>query len=132
MPTDVRQARPHATVQRDRLDDLQLELDHALEAVRPRLGATHPMYIGGRAVTADTPFEDRSPIDTPLLPGRFQSAAPGAVDDAAAAAQEAAVAWRATRWSDRVEVLRRLAALIHANRLELSRHWWNAGSFARM
>src|SRR5262245_13315245 len=122
MPTDVQQVphRPHATVHSDRLADLHEQLDRETASVRATFGATHPMYIGGAPVEAREQFDDRSPIDTRLLLGKFQR---GSREDAAAAVKAAQAAypkWAATRWDDRVDVLRRLAQTIHGRRLELS------------
>lgn len=100
--------------------DLHQQLDSAVASVRTTFGATHPMYIGGAAVHSREQFEDRSPIDTRVLLGRFQR---GSREDAAAAvkaAQDAYPAWCARPWEDRVDLLRRLAKTIHARRLELS------------
>lgn len=100
--------------------DLHQQLDAAVAAARTTFGATHPMYVGGAAVEARDQFEDRSPIDTRLLLGRFQR---GSGDDAAAAvkaAQSAYASWSSRSWEDRVDLLHRLAKTIHARRLELS------------
>lgn len=110
----------YATMMADRMEDLHRELDRAVAAVRTRFGDTFPMYIGGAPVRATEQFDDRSPVDTRLLIGRFQRGTPEHVDDAVAAAREAFHRWSSKRWDDRVDVLRRLAQIIHANRVELS------------
>lgn len=120
---DVR--RPHtkvtyATMMADRMDDLHRELDRAVATVRTRFGNTFPMFIGGAPVTAGEQFEDRSPIDTRILIGRFQHGTREHVADAVRAAHDAFPRWSALRWEDRVDILRRLAQSIHAHRVELS------------
>lgn len=120
---DVRRASTkvtYATMMADRLDDIHRELDRAAAAVRTRFGETYPMYIGGAAVTAAEQFEDRSPIDTRIVIGRFQKGTREHVERAVAAAAEAFPRWSSMRWDDRVDILRRLAQIIHANRVELS------------
>ena len=116
-------ARPkvtYATMMADRIDDVHRELDRSIAAVRTRFGETHPMYIGGVPVTAAEQFDDRSPIDTRTLLGRFQRGSRDHVRDAVRAAREAYPQWSSMRWDDRVDLLRRLAQIIHANRIELS------------
>ena len=123
MATDVRRAHPkvtYATMMADRMDDLHRELDRAVAAVKTRLGETFPMFIGGTPVGADEQFDDRSPIDTRILIGRFQRGTREHVHAAVQAAHEAFPGWSSMRWEDRVDVLRRLAQIIHANRVELS------------
>jgi 1-pyrroline-5-carboxylate dehydrogenase len=123
MATDVRRAPSkvtYATMMADRLDDVHRELDRAVAAVKTRLGEIQPMYIAGTPVSAAEQFEDRSPIDTRILVGRFQSGTREHVHAAVAAAREAFPAWASMRWDDRVDLLRRLAQVIHANRVELT------------
>lgn len=54
MPTDVRQTqtRPHAIVQRDRLDDLQRELDRAVDAGRRRRPSAPRFIAQGQKCSA--------------------------------------------------------------------------------
>jgi 1-pyrroline-5-carboxylate dehydrogenase len=110
----------YATMMADRMDDLHRELDRAVATVRTRFGGTFPMYIAGAPVEAAEQFEDRSPVDSRIVIGRFQRGTHEHVRDAVAAAREAFATWSQLRWDDRVELLRRLAQIIHANRIELS------------
>jgi 1-pyrroline-5-carboxylate dehydrogenase len=117
--------RPHpkvtyATMMADRMDDLHRELDRAVATVKTRFGGSYPMFIGGAPVTASEQFDDRSPIDTRIVLGRFQSGTREHVEAAVRAAKEAFPRWAAERWEDRVDILRRLSHIIHANRVELS------------
>ena len=73
----------------ERMEDLHRELDAAIERVRAGFGKSYPMMIGGRAVRAASEFDDRSPIDTRILLGRFQSGGREHVRDAVAAAKAA-------------------------------------------
>src|SRR5918999_5305500 len=123
MATDTRRAHhkvTYATMMADRMDDLHRDLDRAVATVRTRFGDAMPMFIGGAPVTAAEQFEDRSPIDTRILIGRFQSGTREHVQQAIQAAHDAFPRWSAMRWEDRVDTLRRLAQIIHANRVELS------------
>jgi 1-pyrroline-5-carboxylate dehydrogenase len=122
MATDVRRANKvtYATMMADRLDDVHRELDRAVATVKTRFGDTYPMYIGGIPVAAGEQFDDRSPIDTRVLLGRFQRGTRENVRAAVAAARDAFPAWSSMRWDDRVDLLRRLAQVIHANRVQLT------------
>src|SRR5437763_1697191 len=76
--------------------------------------------IGGQAARASSEFVDRSPIDTRIVLGRFQSASREQVRDAIAAARGAFPTWSARPWSDRVSLLKNVAETIRAHRWELS------------
>jgi len=110
----------YATMMADRLDDVHRELDRAAATVKSRLGDSYPMFIGGTPVSAVEQFDDRSPIDTRIIVGRFQRGTREHVRAAVDAARDAFPRWSATRWDDRVDLLRRLAQIIHANRVELT------------
>src|SRR6185295_18720399 len=65
-------------------------------------------------------FDDRSPIDTRIVLGRFQQGTREHVKSAIAAARSAYPAWAATPWRARVEMLKKAADGIRARRWELS------------
>jgi 1-pyrroline-5-carboxylate dehydrogenase len=44
------------------------------EVEKKYLGRSYPIYIGGEEVWTGEEFEDRSPVDTSILVGRFQKA----------------------------------------------------------
>ncbi len=92
--------------------ELHERFDAALAAVGPTLGADHPMYVEGRPRTADSTYEVRSPIDRERLVGRFPAGTAADADAAVQAARRAWPAWSRTPWTQRVAVLRRVAALI--------------------
>src|SRR5947207_1731366 len=110
----------YATMTADRMEDLHRELDAAIERVKTRFGRSYPMMIGGREIRSSSEFEDRSPIDTRILLGRFQSASREQVRDAIAAARQAFPKWSARPWSDRVSLVKKVADAIRAHRWELS------------
>jgi 1-pyrroline-5-carboxylate dehydrogenase len=99
---------------------LHQRFDTALAEVRGALGQDHAMHIGGLARHAARQFELRSPIDRELLLGRFPLGSAADVDDAVAAARAAAPGWAATPYLQRIESLRRAAALIEQRVYELS------------
>ncbi|HZP49125.1 MAG TPA: aldehyde dehydrogenase family protein [Vicinamibacterales bacterium] len=123
METDVKRTQQkitYATMTADRMEDLHRELDTAIERVKSAFGKSYPMVINGREVKAAAEFDDRSPIDTRILLGRFQSGGRQEVRDAIAAARAAFPAWSARRWQDRVAMLKHVADKIRDHRWELS------------
>lgn len=94
--------------------------DAALLHVRERTGATHAHYIGGDDTPGGSLRDDRSPIDTRLLLGRFPAAGSADVAAAVAAAKEAFPGWRATPPAERNRLLRRVGELIEQRVYEIS------------
>ena len=110
----------YATMSGDQMADLHRELDVAIEEVKNGFGATHPMLIGGQAVEGPDQFDDRSPIDTRILIGRFHKATREQAQEAIAAARKAFPAWSRVPWEERVATVRRIGQSIRARRAELS------------
>jgi len=110
----------YATMSGDQMEDLHRELDAAVASVRTSFGKRYPLVIGGREVRAASEFEDRSPIDTRILLGTFQSASREQAREAIAAARAAYPAWSARPWTERVTLLKKAADGIRARRWELS------------
>ena len=110
----------YATMSGDALDDLHRELDVAIERVKSAFGRSYPLVIGGHEVRAANEFDDRSPIDTRILLGTFQSASREQTRDAIAAAKGAYPAWSARPWQERVALLKKAADGIRERRWELS------------
>ncbi len=101
-------------------EEMHLEYDRALENVRKGMGNTRSMWIDGREVSGRETFDNRSPVDTGLVIGRFQD---GAAKDAAAAVDAAASgfrAWSHTPWHKRVELMLKAADIISSQRFELA------------
>jgi 1-pyrroline-5-carboxylate dehydrogenase len=94
--------------------------ERALAKLKTGLGREYPLFVGGERRRAVEQFEDRSPINTDWVLGRFQK---GGVDDAKAAiaaAREAFPAWSALPWQRRVRYLRAVAALINERVFEFA------------
>ncbi len=100
--------------------NLHVEFDAAIARVKGTLGRTYPMQINGEAVNAAEQFDDRSPIDTRILLGRFQQGGREHVQQAIAAARAAAPGWAATPWKERVRLLKRLCDAIRSHQYDLS------------
>jgi 1-pyrroline-5-carboxylate dehydrogenase len=123
MATDAKGAQTkitYATMTADRMVDLHRVLDRAIEQVRTTFGKSYPLVIGGQVIRSASEFEDRSPIDTRILLGRFQSASREEVRQAIAAARRAFPKWSARPWADRVSLLKKVADAIRAHRWELA------------
>ena len=108
----------YATMSAD--PNLHTEFDAAIGRVKGKLGQTYPMYVNGQAVTAGSQFDDRSPIDTRIVLGRFQQGGREHVQQAIAAARAAFPAWSATPWQERVRLLRKVADTIRKHQFDLS------------
>ncbi len=100
--------------------NIHVEFDAAIERVKGTLGKTHPMYIGGKPVNTPEQFDDRSPIDTRILLGRFQQGGREHVQQAIAAARAAAPAWAATPWQERIKILKKVCDTIRKHQYDLS------------
>src|SRR5688500_12979749 len=111
MATMPRMKITYATLSADN-EELQASFDAAVERARADLGRSYPMIIGDEERTAAETFEDRSPIDTDVVLGRFPVGSRQDVRDAIAAARDAFPGWSATPWRDRRTTLRRAADLI--------------------
>src|SRR5215468_10654679 len=123
METDVKRTEQkitYATMTADRMEDLHRELDAAIERVKGTFGKSYSMVIGGREVRAAGEFDDRSPIDTRIVLGKFASGGRQEVRDAITAAKEAFPAWSARPWQDRVAMLKNVANKIRDHRWDLS------------
>src|SRR5437867_5601350 len=119
-PMETQTKITYATMSAERMEDLHRELELAIEQVKSTFGGSYPLVIGGRAVRASTEFDDRSPIDTRILLGKFQQASREQVRDAVSEARAAFPAWSARPWRDRVALLKKVADRIRARRWELS------------
>ena len=62
----------YATLGGEQLEDLHRALDDAIAAAPATFGREYFLYINGQQLSAEQQFEDRSPIDTGVLIGRFQ------------------------------------------------------------
>src|SRR5882757_5625351 len=110
----------YATMGGDQMEDLHREMDAAIARVKTSFGRSYPLVIGGREVRAASEFDDRSPIDTRILLGKFQSGSREQVREAIAAAKAAYPAWSARPWRERVALLKKVADGIRAKRWDLA------------
>jgi len=110
----------YATLGGEQLEDLHRALDDAIAAAPATFGRDYFIYINGRPVKAERQFEDRSPIDTGILIGRFQQGTREHAQQAVAAARAAYPGWAARPWQERVALVQKMADAIRTHRWELS------------
>jgi 1-pyrroline-5-carboxylate dehydrogenase len=101
-------------------EKMHTDFDKAVAKVRAEMGKDVPMLINGEDRFIETKFEDRSPINTEWLLGTFQKGGIAEGQEALAIAKAAAPKWAATKWQDRVKILRRSAAQIEKRLYEIS------------
>ncbi len=92
--------------------DLHVRFDAALQDVEASLGATYALHVNGVDVATHTLDERRSPIDQRRVLGHFAVADVADADRAMQAAHAAFPAWRAKAATERVRLMKRVAALI--------------------
>jgi 1-pyrroline-5-carboxylate dehydrogenase len=105
------------------LDEFHRTFDDALRQLRASLGQSHPLYIGGEAVSGSgggAPIVDTSPIDTSVVIGTFAAAGPEQIHQAVASARSAQPQWARMPWRDRLAILRKAAALIRERKFDLA------------
>lgn len=100
-------------------EKMHTDFDKAVARVRAEMGQDVPMLINGADRFSEAKFDDRSPINTEWLLGTFQKGGVAEGQDALAAAKAAAPKWAATKWQDRVKILRRSAAQIEKRLYEI-------------
>jgi 1-pyrroline-5-carboxylate dehydrogenase len=110
----------YATLGGDQLDDLHRALDEAIVKAPHTFGREHLLQVNGQTVKAAEQFDDRSPIDTSMLMGRFQQGTREHVRAAIAAARAAYPAWVALGWQQRLVYVRKIAEAIRGHRWDLS------------
>jgi 1-pyrroline-5-carboxylate dehydrogenase len=112
----------YATTDKAVLEAIDRAFEEALPRVRAGLGKSWPMYINGepRPVQEGREFEDRSPIDTDIVLGRFPRGTKEDAADAVAAALAAYPGWSRTPYRERIAILRRAANLFRDRKYDLS------------
>ena len=93
-------------------EEMHAQFEAALADVRQDLGANHAMSIDGRDVEGVRTVATCSPVDDRVVLGRFSAGDASHVDAAIAAARRAFDGWRRTPMRERLELVRRVAALI--------------------
>jgi len=94
--------------------------DAALVAVRGRLGARHPLRIGGRDIETARSLDSVNPAAPDEVIGTVAYGGRAEAEATVAAARAALPAWRDAPPAERAAVLFRAAALMRAETMELS------------
>jgi acyl-CoA reductase-like NAD-dependent aldehyde dehydrogenase len=93
-------------------EELHARFEAAMERVRARLGASHPLYIAGADRPASHTTEKRNPADRGELIGHFAAAGNADADQALRAAHAAWPEWKRTPAASRARLLRRAGEII--------------------
>lgn len=101
-------------------EELHLQFDEALKAIKANLGKEYGMLIDGKERFAEEKIEDRSPADTTTVLGFFQKGNEQHANDALRAARQAFRLWSGMKWQDRVSLLRKAADIIDDRTFEMS------------
>jgi 1-pyrroline-5-carboxylate dehydrogenase len=101
-------------------EDIHEEFEAKLAAARASGHDPLPHVIGGEQVHDGEPFERMDPAHDGEVASRARQATPEIVATAVTAAREAARAWRATPYEERVTRMRSVAAGIGERHLELA------------
>lgn len=102
-------------------ETLHPKFEAALKAFGSKLGKKHPMVIGGEKVWSPAgEFEHRSPIDTSIVVGKFQTGTREHAKAAIEAAKAGFEDWRAFTWEDRVRVMEKFAGLVDQRKFEIA------------
>ncbi len=100
-------------------EKMHTDFDKAVAKFRAEMGHDVPMLINGEDRFSEAKFDDRSPINTEWLLGTFQKGGVAEGQEALAVAKAAAPKWAATKWQDRVKILRKSAAQIEKRLYEI-------------
>lgn len=102
-------------------ESINPKFETALKRFEPKLGLTHPMYIGGTEVRSEAgEFDHRSPIDTSIVVGRFQVGTREHARQAVEAAKQGFEKWSAKPWQQRVRILEKYAKLIDERKFDIA------------
>ena len=101
----------YATMSADN-EELNRRYEEAVERARGWLGQEHPFYVDGEERWGQGFHEERSPIDSEIVVGKFAQGTRQDAKDAVAAAKAYAPTWAATPWQERVAIMRRAADII--------------------
>ncbi len=92
--------------------ELHTRFEEEVAKIKANLGQDYAMIIDGKDVFTDEKSEDRSPIDSEMLLGTFQSASKEQVAEAMQAARRAFGVWGKMPWQERLALIRKAADLI--------------------
>ncbi len=109
----------YATMSADN-EELNSAYEKAVVEVGSRLGQPHGVIVNGEHRTDREMFEERSPVDSGILVGRYAQATEGDVDDAIGAAKTFQPEWEAIGWESRRDLMLEAADIMDGNVFELA------------
>lgn len=109
----------YATMSADN-EELHRAYEEAVGRVRAGLGKDHPYYVNGEERWGDGFHDERSPIDSEILIGRYSQATEDDVNAAVAAAKAYSPIWSGTPWPDRVALMRQAADVMEDRQFDLA------------
>lgn len=109
----------YATMSADN-EELHAAYEEGITLAEARLGAEHPFYVDGEARWTDEKHEERSPVDSDIVVGRYSQAEAHQVAEAVAAAKAFAPTWEATPWQERSKLIRRLGDILEERMPQLA------------
>jgi 1-pyrroline-5-carboxylate dehydrogenase len=109
----------YATMSADN-EDLNREYEAAVARVRKSLGRDQKFVVKGEERQGKGVYEERSPIDSEIVVGRFAQGTKQDVDDAVAAAREFQPIWAATPWQQRMALMLRAADVMESRQFDLA------------
>jgi 1-pyrroline-5-carboxylate dehydrogenase len=92
----------------------------ALDQISREFGRTHPMFTNGKEITADREFDVFSPVDRSIHIGRFQQGTEQEAGAAVDAARSGFPSWSATEWTERADIIDRVAESFEKDRFLLA------------
>jgi 1-pyrroline-5-carboxylate dehydrogenase len=102
-------------------EDFHRAFDSAFSHQQKRFGHSHPLFIGGHAVTSTHGhFPDVAPSDTRLVLGKFQLASREQTRRAITAAKEGLAVWNDLSWRNRISFLRKAAEIMTSHQYDLA------------
>lgn len=109
----------YATMSADN-EELNSGYEKAIADAQSRLGTTHGVIVAGEERTDREMFEERSPIDSDIVVGRYAQATEQDVDDAIAAAGAFQPEWEAMGWEARRDLMLRAADVMQEQVFDLA------------
>lgn len=109
----------YATMSADN-EELNTAYEEAVTEVESNLGRTHGLIVNGEERADRELFEERSPIDSEIVVGRYAQATNDDIDDAVAAAEAFQPEWEETGWEARRDMMLRAAEIMEDQVFDLA------------
>jgi 1-pyrroline-5-carboxylate dehydrogenase len=109
----------YTTMSVEQADAFNTAFDEALSHIKRELGKDYPLGIAGEEVRSTSTAPDFSPNDQRIELGRFQQATAEHTHQAIAAAKRAFKPWEHTDYTERVHLMRQVAANFRERRFEI-------------